>query len=516
MTEPADLILRNAEVHTLADPDGDGTPDAEAVAVRDGEIVRVDTDYEVDFLEGVETEVVDLAGRTLLPGFVDAHTHMDNLGQYTVHADLSGAASLDEALERLRENVHEDREWVLGFGYDESEWGDDADYPTRADLDEVSEERPVAALRVDLHTASLNSVALDLLGDDLPDTDVRTEGGEPTGVVVEDAAETVRETIAPDREQTRDLLLAARDVAHERGVTGVHDMVRDSHAPAVYRDLAEDGDLDLRVRINYWSDHLDALQEVGLETNHGGELVETGAIKTFTDGSFGSRTAKLSEPYADAPEETGQWVVDPDELDDLVERADAAGFQVAAHAIGDEAVDAALDAFERCEAPGEMRHRVEHAELVTEENVERFADLGVVASMQPNFLKWAHEGGLYDARIGEERRKRADPLRNLADAGVSLAFSSDCMPLDPLLGVHEAVNAESERQRLDVTEALRAYTVGAAYAGFDEDRLGTVEVGKRADFTVLDDSPWEHPEEIDGIDVALTVVDGDIVYDGRE
>ncbi|WP_256296535.1 amidohydrolase [Haloarchaeobius salinus] len=511
MTTAADRVLTNAEVHTLADPD----ETYEAVAIRDGEIVRLDSAYEIDFLVGVDTDVVDCGGRTVVPGFVDAHTHMQQLGQYQVHADLSDAGSADEAVETLASDAADDGDWLLGFGWDESGWGEPR-YLTREDLDRVSDERPVAAVRVDMHTAALNSVALERLRDEMPADDVRTDDGEPTGVVVEDAVEPVWDAIDPDPAETHELLTAARDYAHRHGVTAVHDMVRQSHAPRVYRELNLEDALDLRVRINYWSDHLDAVREAGLRTNHGSEFVRTGAIKSFTDGSFGGRTAKLSEPYADDPEETGTWVVDPGELRDITTKADDAGLQCTVHAIGDEAVEETLSAFEATADPGAARHRVEHVELATDEHVERFAESGVVASCQPNFLQWADEGGLYDQRLGEDRRKLSNRYRDLLDAGVHLAFSSDTMPMDPLLGVGLAVSASSEHQRISVTEALRAYTLGGAYAGFDEDRMGTVEVGKVADFAVLEASPWEvDADEIRDIDVAMTVVDGEVVYDGR-
>ena len=522
MTAAADLVLLDAEVHTLTEPD----ETHEAVAVRGGEVVRVDRDYEVEFLVDVDTEVVDCEGRVVLPGFVDAHTHLEHLGQYRVHADLGAADSLSDCVDRLAADAErdagDDHDWVLGFNYDESDWGGEARYPTREDLDAVSTDRPVAAFRVDMHSASLNSVALDRLADELPGGDVETAGGEPTGVVVEDAVGVVRDAVEPDRETTREYLLAARDHAHRHGVTCVHEMVRDSHAPSLYRELDLADELALRVRLNYWSDHLDAAIETGLRTGHGSGLVRTGGIKTFTDGSIGSRTAKLFAPYADLedPDERadggrGTWVVEPDELREIVRRADAHGFQVTAHAIGDEAIEETLAAFEATDDPGGMRHRVEHAELSTDEHVERFAASGVVASVQPNFLRWADDGGLYDRRLGEERRRLADRFGAMLDAGVHLAFGSDCMPMDPLLGVHLAVNAPVEEQRLSVTEALRAYTHGAAYAGFDEGRMGTVEVGRVADFAVLDDSPWEHAGAIRDVDVAMTVVDGDVVYDGR-
>ena len=510
MTTPADLVLTNAEVHTLTDSDRT----AEAVAVRDGDIVRVDSAYEVGFLEGVDTRTVDLDGRVLLPGFIDAHTHMAEVGKRLVHADLSGVCSPEAAVSLLSERADEtDREWVLGYGYDESNW-DERRYLDRADLDGVRTDRPVVAFREDMHTAGINSAVLDRLGERLPDSDVERENDDPTGVVVEDALGPIREAIAPGPDETRDLVLAAQKRAHELGVTGVHDMIRYSHASHVYRDLDVEGALALRVRINYWSDHLGALSETGLATNHGGEFVRTGAIKTFTDGSFGGRTAKLTEQYADDSDAKGQWVVSPDKLRDLVRRADDAGFQLAAHAIGDGAIDEALSAFESLDDP-EARHRVEHAELLSEEAIERFANSHIIASVQPNFLKWAHKDGLYDARLGSERRKRTNRFADLLDAGVHLAFGSDCMPLGPLAGIHETVNAPVEGQRLSVTDALRAYTHGAAYAGFDERRLGTIEVGKKADFVAMERSPWDHPDELADIDVALTVVNGEVVHDAR-
>ncbi|WP_049900832.1 amidohydrolase [Natrinema sp. J7-1] len=534
MTAAADRLLVDAEIHTLTEPD----TVADAVAIRDGEIVRVGSTSELTFLAGVETDVIDCGGRVVLPGFIDAHTHMEQLGQHLVHADLSDADSPDECVRLLREQAERDpdREWVLGFGYDESEWPDARSTPlTRADLDRVSEDRPVVAMRVDLHTASLNAVALERLGDDLPDADLRIEGDEPTGVAVEDAAEAGRTRLTADGEEMRTVLAAATEYAVERGVTGVHDKVRGSVAPRTYREMAADGALPLRVRIDYWSDHLEELIDVGVGTNDGGERVRAGAIKSFSDGSFGSRTARLREPYADedgdrddthdpgrgddapaADGDRGQWVVDPEALSALVDRADGEGYQVCVHAIGDEAIEETLSILESTADPGGSRHRIEHAELATDDHLERMAETGIVASMQPNFHRWAAEGGLYERCLGTERRERTNRFRRVLDAGVPLAFGSDCMPLDPLLGVHHAVNAPTDRQQLSVTEALRAYTRGAAVAGFDDDRLGTIETGKHADLVVLEASPWERSDRIDEIDVAMTLVDGEVVFDSRE
>lgn len=538
MTTAADLLLTNADVHTLADPD----ETHEAIAIRNGEIVRLGSAYDLAFLAGTETDVLDLDGRIVLPGFIDAHTHLEMVGRRLVHADLSTADSPADCVSLLRESAdrNADREWVLGYGYDESTWAESR-LLTCHDLDRVSEEHPVVAFREDLHTAGVNSVVLDRFRDEMPEGDVRTEGDEPTGVVIEEALDPLYAATEPSRGELRDLLRAATERATELGITGVHEMVRRSQAPRVYRDLALADDLPIRVRLNYWSDHLDALSELGLRTNHGSEFVRVGAIKTYTDGSFGARTAKLTDPYAEGGEvtdgdatesedttdgedgatesaDTGQWVVAPDDLRELVRRADRGGFQVAAHAIGDAAIHTTLAAYaDETEAadPGTARHRVEHAELLDDDLLEPFEETGAVASVQPNFLRWADSGGLYDERLGERRRTRTNRFADLLGSEIPLAFGSDCMPLGPLYGVHRTVNAPVERQRIPITQALRAYTHGAAYAGFDEDRLGTIEAGKRADLVVLSRSPWEHPEEIEDIDVSLTVVDGRIVHDGR-
>lgn len=502
MTRAADRIFENADGHTLGPTD----ETFDAVAVRDGRIVRIGTDYEVRFLAGVETDVVDCEGRTLLPGFIDAHTHMDLVGRRLVHADLGTAGSRTEALDLL--GTESDREWLLGYGYDESTW-EDRRYLTREELDRVSADRPVVAFREDLHTASVNSVVLERYADHLPESGVERDDGEPTGIVTEDAAEFLRTETAPDREGTKRLVEAARDHAHERGVTGVHDMVRRSHAPAAYRELARDGDLDLRVRLYYWADHLDAIDELGLVTNGGNAYVEVGGVKTFTDGSIGAGTAKLSTPYADR-EGTGEWVVDPSELAEIVDRATALDLQLAVHAIGDDAIAETIDTLP---ADSALRHRIEHAEMLPED----LSAFDAVASMQPNFLRWARADGFYESRLGEGRTANSNRFSDVLDAGISLAFGSDCMPLDPLYGIEQTVTAPRASQRLSVTEALRSYTLGAAYAGHDEDRFGTIALGMCADFVLLSESPWEvDPETIADIDVSMTVVDGEIVHSKTE
>ncbi len=501
MTQAADLVLTNGRVYT---PEGW----REAVAVRDGEIVRVGKRTEIGFLAGVETSEIDLDGRVLLPGFIDAHTHLDVLGQQQTEADLSGSDSAESCLDRLDERREETTDWVVGFGYDESRWN--GSYLTREQLDTVSTDRPVVAFREDLHTASVNSVVLDQYIGELPPEAVERSNGEPTGVLVEEGLTLLQNKRQPDPAQLRSALLTAQEYAHRKGVTAVHDMIRNSQAPRVYRELDQEGKLTLRVRLNYWADHLDAVLETGLRTNYGSDRVEMGAIKSYADGSIGARTARLSEPYADGTGR-GEWVLPPDGIADLVGHVDSAGLQCAMHAIGDEAIGSVLDAYEG--ASGD-RHRIEHAELLTPALIDRLGESDHVVSVQPNFLKWAREDGLYDRRLGVERRRRTNQFAAVIEAGAQLAFGSDCMPLDPLFGIEQAVTAPATTQQLGVTEAIDAYTRGGAVAGFAEDQRGTIERGKQADFVALDGSPWE-TESISELAVELTIVGGEIVYDSR-
>ncbi|MFB6170922.1 MAG: amidohydrolase [Haloarculaceae archaeon] len=502
MTAPADLVLTGAEVHTL------GTLDEthEAVAVRDGRIARVGRADEVRFLCGVETEVIDLGGQVLFPGFVDVRTDLVAAGQALAHADLSGAPPA-VCVERLR--AAPDGEWLLGFGYDDGRT--DARPLVRADLDRVSEDRPVAVFYADCGAACLNSVALARLREDLPEADVRTEDGDPTGVVVGAALDAVRDATAPSPAEVPDLVRTARDWAVSHGLTCVHDAVRDGRAPRVYRDLARADDLGLRIRLIHRASHLDALLAVGARTGDDEGLVATGAVEVAADGRLGARTAKLRTPYDDGTDD-GQWVASPDRLRALVARADREGFQVSVRAAGDRAVEVALDALADA---SDRRHRIEGAELLDDALLDRLAAADVVAAVRPGALQWAGADGRYAQCLGD-RWRTTNRVADLLARDVPLAFGSDCAPPDPLFGVQQAVTAPAAGQRLSVTEALRVATAGGAYAGFDEARLGRIEPGARADFVALADSPWSVPVgDLAAVDVALTVVDGDVVYDGR-
>lgn len=502
-------ILKNASIHTLSDARPNGTPDAEALAIEDGVIRAVGEVGDLDRFVDDEAETIDLGGRPLLPGFIDAHTHLEKTGQYLLHADLSTVGSREGALEALREQADTATDWILGFGYDRTQWDDDRPL-TKDDLDPISDATPIAAFHVDTHSAVVNSVALELF-DERTDAWFETEHGEPTGVIVEDGVNALEAIIGQDIDEIREIILAAQDHAVSLGITTVHEMVRDSLAPRVYRQLDTQGELKLRVRINYWSDHLDAVIETGLHRDHGSEFVCTGGIKSYTDGAPDGRTAKLFEPYADG-EGRGEWVVPPEELREIVSLADEHDHQMIVHAIGDEAIEETLNALETTSSPETSRHRIEHCQLATDEHIERLQAIDVIASIQPNILRWTHADEMLEQRLGEKRARESKRIRTLLDADVQVAFSSDCIPIGPLYGIHHAVNARDPAQRVSVGEALRAYTYGSAYAGFAEQKRGTISPGKQADLVVLEESPWERPDSIKDIDVDLTMVDGEIVY----
>lgn len=521
MKPPSELLLEGGTVHVFDDE----RTVAEAILFRGEYVAAVGEAASVRAAATVPT-VYDLDGRTVLPGFNDAHTHLISVGVDTLETDLGGVDSRSEALRLLSENAANTAPggWVLGYNYDESLWPvDEQRLLTRDVLDSVTTDHPLAATRVDGHAVSVNSPALDRLDLQGVEADVRTDGaGRPTGILVEDAAGRVRNATFPDAAKARRALDLAIDRAHELGITSVQNMATltaptDGLNPVhrAFFSAWRDGELDLRVTIYVPTDQAQALADLAIASGFGDDRLRIGGTKVFSDGSLGAYTARLSEPYADDPDTRGVWVTDPDDLEAVFRTAASADQQLATHALGDEAIDVVLDCYEGVldeYSLADPRPRVEHVELATDEAIERMADLGVVASMQPNFLEWNGDGRIYETRLGPEALDANNRFRAMLDAGVPLAFGSDTMPIGPLFGIHLAVNSSYDSQRITVDEAIAAYTRGAAYAEFAEDVKGTLEPGKLGDAVVLDGDPFDHPERITDLSVAATVLGGELVY----
>ncbi|MDX1534051.1 MAG: amidohydrolase [Thermoplasmata archaeon] len=508
MKVTADLVLVGGRVHTWSEE----VREADAVAMGKGRILAVGKRPEAMGFEGPETRVLDVGGRVVLPGFNDCHVHLASYGARIASLDLTSAASLEDLQARVAETAQgaPGDGWLLGHNWDESKWPDRR-YPLRSDLDAATAARPVALSRVDTHMAVVNSEALTRLQLEGVEGVERDAAGEPTGVLKEDAMEVVREATRPDASTIQEGLLAMIQDALRLGITSVSETIS-PYGIAAYLALQRAGKLTLRVNLMPRADGLPALLEGGFGSGIGGGLLRLGPVKAFFDGSLGARTAALTEDFADEPGNRGMLIYTEGEATSLVRDATEGGFQLALHAIGDRGI---RTAFHHLVAEGGtgFRHRIEHLELPSEDDLKTAARHGLVASMQPNFVgQWSLPGGMYEDRLGPARLRGNNPFRRVLDRGIPLAFGSDNMPLSPLYGVHWAVNAPFEDQRLTVDEALRAYTLGSAYASGEEELKGSIEPGKLADLVVLEQDPWDRPEAIEAIRVNATILGGRLVY----
>jgi hypothetical protein len=446
-----------------------------------------------------------------MPAFIDAHMHLVSQGlKETGYAlDLSATPSLKGALARVEEAVslREKGSWVRGRGWDEMLWPERR-YITKSDLDKIAPHHPVALTRIDGHLLVANSQALKKVSI----TKSIDEFDAKSGLLREKAVEEFARQTKPPLEEIEAAIVAGCKLAHTLGITALHDFVVPDYIRA-YQNLYRRGELSLRIQMHPFVEYLDSLKDLGFQTGFGDGILKLGAIKFFTDGSIGARNAALFEPYIDAkPATTGKLNYAQKNLNSLIKKTHESGFQVIIHAIGDQAIEAALDAIEYAGVKEDDRARIEHLEMPTKAQIERVKDLGVIASMQPNFVQWSGQGKLYETRLGPERDSLIDPHWAVLNQGITLTFGSDGMPFNPLYGIHAAVNAPHAGQRLSVEEALKAYTWGAAYSGFDERDLGTIEVGKRADLIVLSEDPIAHPKRIDQIQVLETYLDEKLVY----
>lgn len=531
----APTLLVDARIHTL-DP---AAPHAEAMAWdEDGRLLALGTQAELrERFRGARE--VSLGGQTVIPGLIDAHGHLMNLGHALLRANLMGASSKAEIVERLRQHAQDlpTGAWLLGRGWDQTLWPE-AEFPTAADLDAHFPDRPVWLERVDGHAGWGNSLALavstrDLSGDWQPEGGriLRDEQGQATGVFIDSAEQFIVEAIPAPSEEV-DALALERALAESArfGLTGVHDAGVSLKQLALYRRFADSGRLPLRIHAmaNGDAEALDALCAMGHYRHPSGRL-QMRSVKLYIDGALGSRGAALLEDYSDEPGNRGLLFAEPPAFEKILAKAHACGVQVAAHAIGDRGNRVVLDGMQSVlgEARGtDHRWRIEHAQVVALGDIPRFAQLGVIASMQPTHatsdMRWAQ------ARLGEDRLAGAYAWRRMKEAGAVLALGSDfpVEAVDPVLGLHAAATRQDARgwpeggwiasQKLDLMEALRGFTLDAAHAGFAESEVGSLEVGKRADFVVLS-RPLEDlaPASILDLKVESTWVDGVRVYPAR-
>ncbi|MHB8606138.1 MAG: amidohydrolase [Thermoplasmatota archaeon] len=465
--------------------------EAEALAVEGDRIAAVGRAGEVSALAGASTRIVELEGRALVPGFVDAHCHFVQWSVGLLRLDCARLADADELLQLVAERVKMTPAggMVVGHSWDESTWRDKK-LPDLAKLDAISGAHPVILLRVDRHGALANTNAMRRAGIDV--------GKYPTGFVSEPDYVKLERAIDPSIATKTSAVGRGLAKANAAGVTSAGVIVRVDDAPA----LAALGDKATLRSFLYLEEGAQRVQSA---------FVEPRGVKVYADGSLGSRTAALSRPYADAPAERGRLVHSQERLVSFAHRAGRGREQPAFHAIGDAAVDLVLTAFEKAEFGRDVRPRIEHMESFDVDDVLRLAAVGGIASMQPNFTAlWGQPGAMYEQRLGAERALALNRLRLIVDGGARLAFGSDDLPLDPLFGIRAAVSGPTPAHRLTVDEALFAYTAGSAYACRVEGRVGSLSQGGAADLVVLSTDPRR---ALDKTRVDMTLFNGQLVHE---
>lgn len=522
------VVYENANVRTM-DPE---KPVAQAIAVRGERIVAVgDRDECRDAAgAGAAAKSVDLGGMTVLPGLVDTHIHSAAYARGLQQVDLRTATGLAECLDRIRATVTSSTSdgWLFGGRWDFNRW-DSRQQPTRHDLDSACPDRPAALASVDGHTTWVNSVALQLLGitETTPDPAggqiVRDHSGVPTGILRETAAHPIRPIVeAESAGQLTTWLKDAQARLLSVGLTGIHD-IDGVDCRKAYETLYAGGDLALRVHKFIPLVALDEAIDDGRATGAGDAWLSTGPVKIFTDGALGSHTCHVSREFAGEPGNRGIPVLAPEEVDAILAKAALAGIAVAAHAIGDAANAMMLQALRRWKARGlaaHLRHRIEHAQHQRPEEIASFAELGVIASMQP--IHCTSDIHLVDSLLAGHGVE-SYPWRSLLKSGATVTFGSDAPVEDPnpFHGIHAAVTRQradgtpaggfQPHERVSVDEAIRAYTVTAAYASYEEDRKGILRPGMLADFIAVPTDPYAaEPHELRTIEVAMTVVGGEI------
>lgn len=506
----------------------------ESILFENGKVIAVGISEDLESREP-EAEVVDGGGHVMLPGLIDAHAHVVGLGQLLTQVDLTGSTSLDEALERVEEYAasNPDLPWIVGRGWNQELWQENT-FPTALDLDQVVEDRPVFLSRIDGHAAWVNSVAL-TIGDVTRETQdpvggrvIRDEEGDPTGILV-DAAETYVARFIPQesQEQLEEAIERALQEMLSLGITGVHDAGVSKDVWDMYQQFDRRDELTVHINamIGGVTEQTRPWIEQGPVMPKASSRLSLTGVKIYSDGALGSRGAAMLEPYNDEPGNKGLLFYNQKEMDDQVLTAVSNGFQANVHAIGDAANRQVLDALGKAiqAYPESERHRVEHAQVVAVEDIPRFTELGLIASMQPTHA--TSDKNMAQDRIGEERLEGAYAWRTFIDQGTLIAAGSD-FPVElvnPFFGIHAAVTRQDRKdeppngwrseEAMSLREALRAFTLDAAFAAKSESLYGSLEPGKKADFILIDRDPFEiPPSELDDIQVIETWVEGKKVY----
>lgn len=517
----ASFVILNANVITL----NPKQPKASALAIKKNKIVAVGSDAQIRKYVGTKTKVFDAKGKTVVPGLVDCHVHMTAFGEFLQSPDLKDARSIKQMKQKLREHVSKRlvENWVLGGRWDHEKFAEKR-YPTRWDLDDVVSDRPVFLVRVCGHIGVANSVALKLAS---VTGKTCVEGGvieldkacgEPTGILKEKAMSLIWNVVPkPTVEALEETCLQACTKTVEEGLTEVHWIVESIEEIKAIKNLESKKQLPLRVYLGIPPSLLENAY-LNPATKYSNGMVKVGFVKLFADGSLGSRTAALKEPYSDLPTSKGLLLHSKKKLTQLILKAHKAGIQVGVHAIGDRAVETVLDAYEETvkKFPRKNhRHRIEHCSVLNPQLIRRMKKLNLIASVQPHFVVsdfWLTN------RLGKQRVRWAFPFRTLVKGKIAVISGSDCPveKISPILGIWAAVAKALPKQNLTPTQALETYTTNAAYASFKEAEKGTIQPGKLADLTLLSEDPLSiKPDMINKIAAQMTIVDGKIVYEDK-
>ncbi len=534
-TKPAaDLIITNGKVWTV----DKSLPTAQAVAVLGDRIVAVGSAAEIAVWRGPRTQLIDAGGKLVLPGFNDAHVHFVSGGMQLDNVQLKDASSAQEFARLIGERALVTRkgEWIQGGNWDETKWTP-ANIPTKQLLDALTPDHPVFVTRYDGHMGVANSVALRLAGitaqtkDPPGGTIVRDAQGNPTGALKDAAADLMYKVIPPlTHDQRVRIVKRAMGHAASLGVTSVQNMSADYEDIAVYDELLQRGELLTRIYAAPLIGNVNDLAKIGVRHAFGGPYLRIGALKAFADGSLGSATAYFYEPFLNQGDNRGLLSDEMHPISLMRDRmmaADAAGLQLCTHAIGDQAISIILDlyvAVTKAHGEADRRFRIEHAQHMAAKDFARFAEWHVIASVEPYHA--IDDGRFAEAHIGHDRSSRTYAFRTFLDHGVRLALGTDweVAPLDPMQTVYAAVTRATldgknpggwfPEQKLTVPETIEAYTMGSAYAEFQDSVKGSITPGKLADIIVLSDDIFTiAPEKIRDVHVLKTILGGKVIFD---